>query len=147
MEGESPTLKTFNNYTIIMNNSNDIIRIFQVWCFFSLLLIFQLIQQAALVSFMLFLNILKILKISFWIFWKKDYISLDLWALFSCKPCKAFRKAQCKQPRLVNLSLNFDLHFISKTFTRYNRFLQTPLETLPGEQKIPSARTYRHINN
>ena len=33
--------------------------------FLSLLLIFELIQQAALVNFMLLLNILKILKISF----------------------------------------------------------------------------------
>ena len=82
--------------------------------FLSLLLIFELIQQAALVNFMLFLNILKILK-SFWTFWRKNCISLDLWALFSWKPCKAFKIAQCKQPQLIKPCLNFDLCFISKT--------------------------------
>ena len=69
--------------------------------FSSLLLIFELIQQAALVNFMLFLNIFKILKISCWSFWRKSCISLVLWAFFSIKPCKAFRVAQCKQPRLL----------------------------------------------
>ena len=35
-----------------------------------LLLIFELIQQAALVNFKLFLNILKIAKISFWFYYE-----------------------------------------------------------------------------
>ena len=54
-DSESPTLKTAKNYT----NNTDKIRILQV------LLIFELIQQAALVNFLLFSDILKILKISF----------------------------------------------------------------------------------
>ena len=45
--------------------------------FFSLLLIFELIQRAALMNFMLYLNI---------------FINLAL---------QAFKIAQCKQPRLV----------------------------------------------
>ena len=81
----------------------------------SLLLLFELIQQAALVNFMLFLNIFKILKISLWAFWRKNCISLDLWALFSWNPCKAFRIAQYKQPRLIKPCLHSDLYFISKT--------------------------------
>ena len=39
--------------------------------FLSLLLIFELIQQASLVNFMWFSNISKILKSSFWSFWSK----------------------------------------------------------------------------
>ena len=67
--------------------------------FLCLLLILELIQQAALVNFMLFLNMfLKILKISFW---RKNCVSFDLWALFSWEPWKALRIAQCKQRRLV----------------------------------------------
>ena len=58
-DSESPTLKTAKNYTIIMTNNIDKIRILQV------LLIFELIQQAALLNFLLFSDILKILKISF----------------------------------------------------------------------------------
>ena len=67
--------------------------------FLCLLLILESIQQAALVNFMLFLNMfLKILKISFW---RKNCVSFDLWALFSWEPWKALRIAQCKQRRLV----------------------------------------------
>ena len=56
-------LKTFSNYTIIMTNNGCKIRILLVWFFLSLLLIFELIQQAALMNFKLYLNIVKILKI------------------------------------------------------------------------------------
>ena len=83
--------------------------------FLSLLLNFDLTQQAALVNFILFLNIFKILKFSFWTFWRKNCVSLDLLALFSRKPCKAFRIAQYKQRRLVKQCLNSDLYFLSKT--------------------------------
>ena len=116
----------------------------------SLLLIFELIQQAALVKSM-FLSILKILKISFWTQWRKNCISLDLWALFSWKPCKAFRIAQCKQPRLVKPCLNSDLYFISKTSG--TALLETitsykPLPILSQEnKKNPSHSTSRHIRN
>ena len=66
MEGDNPTLKTFNNYTIIMTNNSDKMRIFLSVVFLLLLLIFELIHQAALVNFIVFkhfenliLNILK----------------------------------------------------------------------------------------
>ena len=99
MKGESPTWKTLNNYTIIMTKNNDKIRILWVWYFclcWSRLL-------------------LKILKISFWAFSRKNWISLDLWALFSWKLCKAFRIARCKQCQLVKSCLNSDLYLIYKT--------------------------------
>ena len=83
--------------------------------FLSVWFIFEFIQQATLANFMLFLNIFKILKISFWTLWRKNCISLPLWALFSLKPCKTFKIAQCKQPRLVKPCLNSDLYFIFKT--------------------------------
>ena len=35
LEGERPTLRTFNNYIIIMTNNSDKIRILWVWCFSS----------------------------------------------------------------------------------------------------------------
>ena len=57
-------------------------------------------------NFMLYLNIHKILKISFWTFWKKNYIYLVLYA------CKT---ARWKQPRLVKPWLIFFLNFIFKT--------------------------------
>ena len=110
-----------------------------------LLLIFELIQQATPINFMLFLIILKILKISFWKFWRKNCISLDLWALFSWKPCKAFRIAQYKQSRLVKPCLNYDLCFISKTSG--TAFPQTPSQFLPWKQKNPFPSTSRYINN
>ena len=50
-----------------------------------LLLISELIQQAALVNFKLFLNILKISKISFWFYYEtKIYIGwkIDTWKAF-----------------------------------------------------------------
>ena len=79
--------------------------------FLSLFLNFELIQQAALVNFVFFLNIVKILKITFWTFGRKNCIFLNLWALFSLKPCKTFIIAQCKQPRLVKPWLYFDINF------------------------------------
>ena len=57
-DGESPTLKTFNNYTIIMTNKVTKLEYYESG-------VFELIQQVALVNLMLFSNILKILKISF----------------------------------------------------------------------------------
>ena len=109
---DPPLFKTFKNYIIIMTNISDKIRILCVWC--CLLLIFELVQQAALVNFKLFMNILKILKISLVTFLRKHCISIDLWDLFSQKRCKAFRIAQCKSPELVKPCLNSDLYFISK---------------------------------
>ena len=131
-----------------MTNNSDKIRILLLMVL-SLLLIFELIQQAALVNFMLFLNILKILKFSFWTCWGKNGISLDLWDLFSWKPCKAFRIAQCKQPRLLKPCLNsvFHIQNLWYSFNRDNSFVQTPLQSISGKQKNPSPSTSRHINN
>ena len=59
-------LKTFNNYTIIMTNNSDRKKnIMSVVVLFPLLIFELIVQPAALVNFMLFLNIFKILKISF----------------------------------------------------------------------------------
>ena len=100
--------------------------------FLSLLLILDLTQQAALVNFILFLNLLKILKFSFWLFWRKNYVSLDFWALFSRKTCSAFRIAKCKQRRLVKTCLTSDLYFLSKTS---GTVLQ---ETIVSYKSLPS---------
>ena len=124
MEVESPTLKTFNNYSIIMTNNSERKRILWALCF-CLLLIFEL----TLVNFMLFLNILKILKISVWTFWRKNCISL---LFFSWKRVKAFRAAEWKHPRLVKPSLNSDLNFICKTPGT------TLLETIVSYKPIPN---------
>ena len=104
----STPLKTFNNYTMIMTNNSGKIIMLWVWCFCLCCLYFWVKQKSALVNFMLFLNIFKILKISFWTFWRKNCISVALRALFSWKPCIAFRIAQCKQPQLVKPCLNSD---------------------------------------
>ena len=113
----STALKTFNNSTIIMTNDSGKVRISWV-VFLSLLFIFDLIQQASLVNFMLFSNISKILKISFWTFWRKklriSYL-FAMWAIFSWKSYKDFRIAQCRQSRLEKLSLNFDIKFIFRS--------------------------------
>ena len=112
-----------------------------------LLRIFELIHQTTLVNFMFFLNIVKILKVSFWTFWRKICISLDLWALFFWKLCKAFRVAQCKQLRFLKSFKFWSIFHIQNlwySFTRDNSFLQT-LTSL--SQKNPSTNTSRHINN
>ena len=51
-------LKNLNNYNMTITNISDNMIKSRVWCLLSLVLIFELIQQAVLVSFMLFLNIL-----------------------------------------------------------------------------------------
>ena len=112
-----------------------------------LLLIFELIHQATLVNFMFFLNIVKILKVSFWTFWRKICISLDLWALFLWKLCKAFRIVQCKQLRFLKSFKFWSIFHIQNlwySFTRDNSFLQTFTSL---SQKNPSTNTSRHINN
>ena len=60
----STALRTFNNSTMIITNNSDKVRISWV-VFLFLWLIFELIQQAFLVNFMLFLNIFKIWKTPF----------------------------------------------------------------------------------
>ena len=100
--------------------------------FSSLLLIFKLIQQAALVNFMLLLNILKLLTINltFKILNEKLYI---LWLVgsFFLKTIKTFRKAQRKQQRLVKPCLISDLYFIYKTFGT------ALLETIISNKPLP----------
>ena len=57
-------LKAFNNYPKIWTTIVTTYE-YHEWVLPSLLLIYELIQQAALVNFMLFLNIFKISKILF----------------------------------------------------------------------------------
>ena len=127
-----------------MTNNSDKIRILILMVLF-LLLIFELIQQAALVNFMLLLIILKILKFSFWTFWGKNGISLDLYDLFSWKPRKAFRIAQCKQPRLVKPCLSSDLYFISTASG--TALIEAIVFYKPLYSLSQVNRTSRHINN
>ena len=55
------------------------------------------------------------LNISFWKFWRKNCISLDLRPLYSLKRCKAFRIALCKKPQFVKQCSGSDLYFIFGT--------------------------------
>ena len=59
----STVLQTFNNYARIMTNNSYKNKNIMSVVFLSLLLTFKLIQQAALMNFILYLNIFKILKI------------------------------------------------------------------------------------
>ena len=122
--------------------------------FLSLFLNFELIQQVALVNFVFSLNIVKILKITFWTFGTKNCISLNLWALFSVKPCKAFRIAQCKQPRLVKPWLYFDINFtfrstgtalvqVKRAFKNY--FLWHKKTTTAKKQQTGFAWKFLHL--
>ena len=124
----SSTLKTFNNYTIIMTNNSDKIRISCV-VFLSLLLIFEFTQQAALVNFMFYLDIFKILKILFRTFRRKNLLPRKL------------KIAQCKQPQLVKPSLiKLHIQILWNSFTTDNRFLLTPSQSLPWKQEnLPPA--------
>ena len=88
------------------------------------LLFFKLIQQAALVNFMLLLNIWKISKISFWTFWKGKWLSVALCALYTLKLYKAFRIVQCKSSWLVKPWLNFGLNFRFKSFSSFTEELK-----------------------
>ena len=96
-------------------------------------------------------RVFKVLKISFWTFWRKNCIPLNLWALFIRKLCKAFRTAQCKQPRLVKPCLNSDVYVIFQTFG--TALLETtvsykPLCSISQENRAnPSPSASKHINN
>ena len=76
---------------------------------------------------------------------------LDLWTLFSLKQFKAFRIAQCKQPRLGKSCLNSDLYFIFKILgTAFLEIIVSykPLPSLSlGKHKNLSPRTSRYIEN
>ena len=110
--------------------------------FLSLLLIFEQIQQIALVNFILYLNIHKILKISFGTFWIKNYIYLVLYA------CKT---AQWKQPRLVKpwffFFSKFHIDNLWCSFSRENNFLLTLSQSFPRQQENVSSNASRYINN
>ena len=68
---------------------------------------------------------------------------LDLWALFSIKPCKAFRIAQFKQT-LLNADLNFRFKSSDSVLLETIVFYKSPLIL---SQKNPSSNTFRHISN
>ena len=127
----STALKTFNNHNIIITNNSDK-KYYECGVFASVAYFY--INSAGCsgefcVVFKHFQNlenlILNILK-------KKLHISC-LVGSFSLRPCKAFRIAQCKQPRLVKPCLNCGLHFIFKTSGT------ALLETI-GSYKPPHSR-------
>ena len=73
-------------------------------------------------------------------------MSRALWALFSLKPCKAFRRALCKQPRLVKPCLNVDP--CSLQLYQRQQFPINPLAVSPRKTGKPfPQRLHRHINN
>ena len=119
--------------------------------FLSLLLIFELIQQVTLINFMLHLNICKILKISFWTFWRKNCISLALWALFSLKPYKVFSNSTVQTAAtsvaMIKFWSKFNIQILCYSFTWDNRFLLTPFQSFPGKQENPSSSASKHINH
>ena len=139
-------LSTVNSNSIIMSKYSR--NILWVRCCRSLL-IFELIQQAALVNFMLFLNTFKISKILFWTFCRRNLISLNFWSLFSLKLYKAFRIAQCKQPWLVKPGLNFDLNlrFKSSGTISLEAIVSSYTPSLSCPQENPSPGASRHMNN
>ena len=56
----------------------------------------------------------EVLKILSSTFSRKNCICFDLWALSFWRPCKALKKAKCRQPRLVKLHLHSNLYFKCK---------------------------------
>ena len=81
--------------------------------FLSLLLIFRVNSAGCSGDFHVVFKFCKFLKSNLEHFEGKNCTSLDLWAVFSRKPCNVFIIAQCKQPRLVKPFLNSDLCFTS----------------------------------
>ena len=135
LEGESQTLKTFNNCTIIMTKNSDKIRILWVWCFcLSCLFLswFSRLLWWISCSFQTFKNLEKLI----WNILKKKLRIPWLKGFFSWQRCKVFRIAQCKQPRLGKPYLNSDLYFISKTSGT------ALLETIVSYKPLPSTSLY-----
>ena len=119
--------------------------------FLSLLLIFELIQQATLMNFMLFLNILKILKVSFSKFWRENLHIPWLVGSFFLEHCVKLLDNTVETAMISKAMFKFWSIFHIQNpwcgFTRDNSFLQTPSQLLPGKQESLSPSTSRHINN
>ena len=62
-------------------------------------------------------------------------MSLTLWFLFSLKPYKAFKIAQCKQPRLVKPRFSFDINFIFKSTSTARELLKVIFLSSKEQQK------------
>ena len=112
----STTLKTFNNYTIIMTDNSDKIRIL-VWYFRLSCLFLSLFSR--LVNFM-FLNILK----------EKLHISY-LEGTFSMKAVQSFQNSTVQTATISKAIFKlYSIFYIKNlwyTFNRDNSLLQTPL--------------------
>ena len=103
----STVSETFNNYSTVRANNTDNTIICRVFCC-EFICYFLRIHQAALVNFMLFLNILKISIISMWKFSKINWRSLTLWPFATLKSYyKALRIAQCKRHGKVTIKFWF----------------------------------------
>ena len=135
LEGESQTLKTFNNCTIIMTKNSDKIRILWVWCFVSLAY-FWVDSAGCSGEFHVVSKHFKNLEKLIWNILKKKLRIPWLKGFFSWQRCKVFRIAQCKQPRLGKPYLNSDLYFISKTSGT------ALLETIVSYKPLPSTSLY-----
>ena len=101
--------------------------------FWSLLLIFELIQQAALMNFMLYLNILKILKI-FMLNISKEKLHISCLLSFwnSTMQTATINKA------VINFWSKFHFRILWYSFTWVNRFLLTPSLISPREILPPA---------
>ena len=109
-----PSLKIFNSYSITMSwkqwqhkNIMSVIFtasvtgfwVYSIGCSGKLYVAFKHFKEFSL----------------FWAFWKRNYQSISLWALFRLKSSKAFRTAQWKQPWLLKARLKIDLNFRFKS--------------------------------
>ena len=84
--------------------------------FLSPLFIFELIQQAALVNFMLYINVFKILKLPFSTFWG-FHISFRASFYNSTVQTATISKA------MIKFWSKFHIQILSYSFSRHNRFL------------------------
>ena len=109
--------------------------------FLSLLLIFELIQQSALVNFLFYLNIFKILKLSFSTFLEELHISCLVSFYNSTMQTATTSKA------MIKFWSKFQIQILLYSFSRDNRFLITHSHSLPGKQENPFSSASRHINN
>ena len=140
LEGESPTLKTFNNYTIIMTNNSDKIGILWAWCF-CLCCLFLVNSAGCSGEFHVVFKHFENLENFIWNILKKT-LRIPWRVRFS--PLKTVQSFQNSTVQIATINKAmfkfwsiFHIPNLWYSLTRDNSFLQIPSQSLTGKQKSP----------
>ena len=113
-------LNTFNNYSIIMTNISNNIRISWESCCFTYFYFLSWFSRLFWWILCCFWAFWRSQKSYLGAMWKRNWLSLVSWTIVTLKLYTGFKIAKCKKSWLVKPWLNFDLNCKFKSFYSFS---------------------------